>query len=169
MTINLFSFVGMYSRVVDTALNLLAKGAEFAAANGVSEADMLDWRLIDDMAPLRFQLMVVANFPQQWMARVVDLPVPEDVTDNLDVAGFRAALTQTKAYLAKLSAAQFADRDDVPLTVMIGPGMSPTLPTGQWISVFATTNLNFHLSTAYGILRANGVQIGKVDLFGGGL
>jgi len=47
--------------------------------------------------------------------------------------------------------------------------MKPTLPSGQWLTVFATTNLYFHLSTAYGILRAKGVPLGKVDLFATGL
>jgi hypothetical protein len=169
MTISLFSFVGMYSRALDTAANLLTKGVEHAAATGVSEADMLDWRLIEDMQPLRFQLMVVCNFPPQWLARAADLPVPEDVSPDLDVAGFRAAIAESKAYLAALTPEQFAGRDDVPLTVTIGGSMSPTLPAGQWVSVFATTNLFFHLSTAYGILRSKGVQIGKPDLFGGGL
>jgi hypothetical protein len=43
------------------------------------------------------------------------------------------------------------------------------LPPSQWISVFATTNIYFHLSTAYGILRSKGTPIGKIDLFAGGL
>jgi hypothetical protein len=169
MTVNLHTFVGLYTRAVDTAAHLLAKGAEHAAANGVGEADMLDWRLIDDMQPLRFQLMVACNFPKQWLARALDLPVPADVGADLDLAGFKAALADTKAYLAALTPAQFEGRDDVPLTVTIGNGMSPTMPAGQWVSVFATTNIYFHLSTAYGILRSKGVQIGKVDLFAGGL
>ena len=42
-------------------------------------------------------------------------------------------------------------------------------PSGQWLTVFATTNLYFHLSTAYGILRSKGVQIGKPDIFATGL
>ena len=37
-------------------------------------------------------------------------------------------------------AGQFAGRDEVPLTVMIGTGMEPTLPSGQWLTVFATWN-----------------------------
>ncbi|HEX4095392.1 MAG TPA: DUF1993 family protein, partial [Caulobacteraceae bacterium] len=74
-----------------------------------------------------------------------------------------------KAYLAALTPQQFAGRDEIPLTVEIGNGMTPTLPSAQWLTVFATTNLYFHLSTAYGILRAKGVQIGKVDMFAGGL
>jgi len=52
--------------------------------------------------------------------------------------------------------------------VEIGNGMTPTLPSGQWLTVFANTNIYFHLSMAYAILRLKGVQIGKVDLFAGG-
>ena len=47
--------------------------------------------------------------------------------------------------------------------------MEPTLPAAQWLTVFATTNLYFHFSTAYGILRSKGVPIGKIDLFASGL
>ncbi|HEY2660199.1 MAG TPA: DUF1993 domain-containing protein [Caulobacteraceae bacterium] len=169
MTVNAYAFVDLYTRVLDTTAHLLTKGAAHAAATGVSEADMLDWRLIDDMQPLRFQVMVVCNFSRQWPARVVGLPLPADVPVDLDLAGFQAAIADAKAYLGALTPEQFAGRDEVPLTVTIGNGMEPTLPSGQWLTVFATTNLYFHLSTAYGVLRAHGVQIGKPDLFASGL
>jgi hypothetical protein len=169
MTVSLFTFIDLFDRQVATASSLLAKGAAHAKAAGVSEADMLQWRLIDDMQPLGFQLMVVCNFTRLWPARVAGLPLPAEVTADLDVAGFQAALADARAYLAALTPEQFAGRDDVPLTVPLGNGMEPTLPSGQWLTVFAATNLYFHLSTAYGILRAHGVQIGKIDLFAGGL
>ena len=169
MTVNAYTFVDLYTRALDTTAHLLTKGAAHAAATGVSEADMLDWRLIDDMQPLRFQVMVVCNFSRQWPARVVGLPLPADVPVDLDLAGFQSAIAEAKAYLRALTPEQFAGRDDVPLTVTIGNGMEPTLPSGQWLTVFATTNLYFPLSTAYGVLRAHGVQIGKPDLFASGL
>jgi len=169
MAVSLFTFVDLYDRVLATAAHLLTKGADHARAGGVSEGELLDWRLIDDMQPLRFQLMVVCNFTRQWPARVAGLAVPDDIGADLDVAGFEAAIAAARAYLAGLTAAQFEGRDEVPLTFTIGTGMAPTLPCGQWLTVFATTNLYFHLSTAYGILRAKGVQIGKPDLFAGGL
>ncbi len=43
------------------------------------------------------------------------------------------------------------------------------MPASQWITGFSTTNILFHLSMAYAILRRRGVPIGKVDLFAGGL
>jgi hypothetical protein len=169
MTVSLFTFVELYSRVLGSAEHLLSKGVEHARAHNIAEADMLEWRLIGDMQPLRFQLAVVCNFSQQWPARVAGLEVPPDVGDQLDVAGFRAALAASRAWLEARTPEQFAGRDDVPLTYTIGNGMTPTLPSAQWLTVFATTNLYFHLSMAYGILRARGVQIGKADLFAGRL
>ncbi len=169
MTVNAYSFVGMYSHALETAGHILAAGAEHAAASGVGEGEMLGWRLIEDMQPLSFQLMVVVNFSRQWPARVAGLAAPEDVSGDMDVAGFQAAIGEAKAYLATLKPEQFAGRDEVPLTHMLGTGMEPTLPGGRWLTIFATTNIYFHLSTAYDILRARGVQIGKRDLFAGGL
>ncbi len=169
MTVSLFSFVGMYSKALDTAAHLLGKGVEHATATGASEAQMLEWRLIDDMAPLAFQLMVVTNFTRLWPARAAGLPLPAEVTAECSVAQFQAAIADAKAYLAALTPDQFAGRDEAPLTVTLGTSMEPTLPSGQWITGFATTNIFFHLSTAYAILRSKGVVIGKVDLFPSGL
>src|SRR5438309_2244273 len=100
MAVSLYTFVDLFSRQLATASHILAKGAEHAHANGVSEADMLQWRLVDDMQPLGFQLMVVCNFTRLWPARVAGLPLPAEVTADLDVAAFQAAIADAKSYLA---------------------------------------------------------------------
>ncbi|MEO8813144.1 MAG: DUF1993 domain-containing protein [Caulobacteraceae bacterium] len=169
MTVSLYTFVDLYSRALDTAAHVLAKGAQFAVANGATETEMLDWRLIDDMQPLRFQITVVVNYTRRWPARVAGLAIPEEIQSDLTLAQFQAAIADAKAGLAAMKPEQFAGRDAVPLTVAIGGDMKPTLPAGRWLTVFSTTNLYFHLSMAYAILRAKGVPIGKQDLFTGGL
>jgi hypothetical protein len=169
VTVNAYTFVGMYSYALDTAAHLLDTGAKFAAETGGGARAMLDWRLIDDMQPLSFQIMVVCNFSRQWPARFVGAPVPQDMSADLDVAGFRDAIASSKAYLATLKPEQFEGRDEIPLTHTLGTGMTLTLPNSRWLTIFATTNIYFHLSTAYDILRARGVPIGKRDLFAGGL
>ena len=166
--VNLFTFVDLFDRQLGTLNHLIGKGADFCKAQGEPEAAFLDWRLIEDMAPFRFQAMVVCNFTRLWPARVLGLPVPAEIGADLDLAGFKAAIADSKAYLAGLTAEQFAGRDDVPLTYQLMPGMEPTLPSSQWLTVFANTNIYFHLSMAYAILRAKGVQIGKPDVFAGG-
>jgi len=169
MHVSLFTFVELYTRVLGTTQHLLDKGAEHARAQGGTGEEALDWRLIGDMNPARFQAMVVINFTRAWPARVAGVEVPEAITQDLDLAGFKAAITDAKAYLAALKPEQFEGRDEVPLTVKIGDIMEPTMPAGQWLAVFATTNIMFHLSTLYGIFRAQGVKIGKPDMFAGGL
>ena len=169
MTITMFSFVGLYDRVLGSLTHLLGKGEEFAKSQGIDPEAILDWRLIDDMHPLRFQAEVVISFARQWTARAAGLPVPDRLPDDLTLAGFHAAIVAAQADLGALTPDQFAGRDDEPLTIRITDAMEPTLPTSQWLSVFATTNIYFHLSMAYAILRMKGVPIGKIDLFAGRL
>lgn len=161
MTVSAFTFVEMYRRALDTAAHLLDKGVAFAGEQGVSDAD--------DMNPLAFQLMVVINFASRWPARVLGTDLPPEIESDRDVAGFRAAIAEARAYLDTLSPEDFAGRDDEPLTFKIADVMEPTMPGGRWLDGFATTNILFHLSIAYAILRMKGVPLGKIDLFAGGL
>ena len=165
-SVDMFAFIGMFDKQLVTLAHLLEKGAAHAGADAET---ILDWRLIDDMQPLRFQVRVVVNFTRLWPARVAGLTLPVEIGDELDLAGFRAAIADARAYLAALTPEQFAGRDDAALTVELGNGLTPTLPAGRWLSGFAATNIYFHLSIAYAILRARGVPLGKADLFAGGL
>src|ERR1700709_1492432 len=79
LMVNLFTFVDLYDRALDTASHLLTKGVDFAKERRIPEPDMLGWRLIEDMHPLGFQIMVVTNFARQWPARAAGLPVPTGV------------------------------------------------------------------------------------------
>jgi hypothetical protein len=169
MSTNLFTFVGLYDRGLTTLAHILDKGAELARSKGVSESEMLDWRLVDDMNPLRFQAYVVINFAKQWTARAAGLPVPADIPADLDLAGLKTAIADAKAHLAGLDAKQFEGRDDVMITHKLGAEMEPSLSAAQWLTSFATTNFYFHLSIAYAILRQRGADLGKRDLFAGGL
>lgn len=164
MTINLFSNVALLRKQLAVAAHLLDK----AEAHAAGEA-FLDWRLADDMHPLRFQLMVVRNFAVQWPARVVGMDVPPDVMSTLDLAGFRAALAEAGAFLDALTPDRFAGRDDVPHRQQLTETMEPTMPLGDWLVRFALPNVFFHLSMVYAILRGRGVPLGKLDFFGGAL
>jgi hypothetical protein len=170
MTINLHSFVGLYDRVLATADHLLTKGSGFAAEQGVSEADMLGWKLADDMLPLSFQFAIIVNFSKSFTARTAGIEVPEAIVHaDIDVAGFHAAIAEARAFLAGISEDQIVGREDVPLTVKLGDVMEPTLPAAQWMTGFALTNVQFHMGMAYAIMRMKGVPLGKIDLFSNGL
>lgn len=169
MTTNLYTFIDLYTRQLGTLAHILNKGAAFAKEKGISETEMLGWRLIDDMQPLSFQISVVVNFTRAWPARVAGLALPAEIDASKTLGEYLAAIEDAKAYLARIRPEQFAGRDDAPLKVLIGNGMEPTFPASQWLTVFATTNIYFHLSIAYAILRSRGAPLGKIDLFATGL
>jgi hypothetical protein len=168
MKVDLAAVVGRFGNVLGTLDHLLTKGAEHCAAQGILEADMLEWRMAPDMFPLRSQLQFVVNLTRQWASRAAGVEPPPAIEGETGVADLHAAITEARAFVAAFDAEQFAGRDDEPLTVDLRQ-MAPTLPIGQWVVGFATTNIHFHLSIAYAILRARGVEIGKRDLFAGGL
>ncbi|HVI99281.1 MAG TPA: DUF1993 domain-containing protein [Sphingomonas sp.] len=169
MAVTLYTFVELYDRILGSLSHLLDKGEAYGREHGISTDEMFDWRLIEDMHPLRFQAAVVVNFTRSWTARVAGHDAPDAMDQTTDLAGFRAAIADAKAHLAALTPEHFAGRDDVPLTVRITDTLEPTFPAGQWLSVFASTNIYFHLSMVYAILRMKGVPIGKIDLFAGRL
>jgi uncharacterized protein len=164
---NLYTYVGVFSRGLDTLAHILGKGAEFAKAQGASEDDMLEWRLAPDMFPLRQQAQTVIRFAGGWSARAAGTEMPADPDNLQTLADLRRGIEETKAQLAALKPEQFEGRDEVPQTINIGQEM--TFPIGQWVPGFAMPNFYFHLSMAYAILRQRGVALGKRDFFAGGL
>ncbi len=167
---SLYSFVEIYTRALDVAEHILGKGITFASEKGIAEQDMLGWRLVEDMNPLSFQLAVIINFSNGWVARAASVAVPESIEGAAtDVAGFKTAIADARTFLGGITPAQINDRDEAPITFKIGDIMEPTLPAGRWLTGFATTNIHFHLSMAYAILRMKGVPLGKIDLFPSGL
>ena len=170
MTVSLHNFVDMYARALATADHLLTKGVAHAVAAGGAEGDVLGWRLVDDMNPLSFQLEVVVNFSRNWIARAAGLPLPATINGaDLSVEQFHAEIASARSFLDGISAEHLAGRDEAAVTFKIGEIMEPTLPAAQWITGFATTNIMFHLSIAYAILRVQGVPLGKIDMFPTGL
>lgn len=168
MNVDLATVVLGWDKTLGSADHILTRASDHAAANEVAMAEMLDWRLAPDMFPLARQIEVVCNLAQQWAARAADAEVPPEPQGNADLAGLRAIVADARRFIAALPRERFSGRDDIPATVDLGV-IEPTMPIGQWVTGFATTNILFHLSMAYAILRSRGVPLGKADLFGGGL
>jgi uncharacterized protein len=78
----------------------------------------------------------------------------------------RQRLANTVEYLKKFTPAQFEGADSKEVTFPIGPDKTLTLKGQEFLNRFAFANFYFHAVTAHGILRHNGVEIGKRDFLG---
>lgn len=161
------SSVGVFTRGLAAAERVLEKAEAHAKATGMSEAALLDARLATDMFPLRRQIQIVCDFAKQVPSRLLGLPLPAALQGEPGVAELRQEIGAARDFLASLKPEQFEGRDEMPVTFSIGQDV--TLPAAQYALGFGLMNFTFHLSMAYAIARHLGAELGKRDLFAGGL
>jgi hypothetical protein len=168
VTSKLYDFVGVFSQGLGTLEHVLEVGVRHGSTIGASEAQVLDWRLIDDMYPLREQATTAINSSQQWAARAAGAEQPAGPAGEPGLAELKAAIGRAKTFLADLKPEAFEGRDDLVVKVSLGQ-IEPELPLIRWMHGFAVPNFHFHLTTAYAICRHKGAPLGKADFFAGGL
>jgi len=161
--------VSMYDIAVPTFQKQLAaleaildKAADYAAAKKIDLAVLLDARLFPDMFDLRRQVQLATDFAKAATARLTGQDVPSFPDTETTLPELKARLAKTQALLAGVHKEQFEGADIKPLTLKVG-GREVTLSGRDYLLHVALPNFYFHCATAYGILRHNGLEIGKRD------
>lgn len=141
--------------------SIIRKGEEHS--NG---KNLLTATLYDDMKPLSFQIVFTVSLAEKLVARLSGAPVPES---TMELSSFAEAHALVEKALKALNGADKATIDsnaENMTEVGMGPGVNIPMRVDAYASAFALPNINFHLITAYGILRKEGVPIGKKDYLG---
>jgi uncharacterized protein len=118
------------------------------------------------MLPLSKQIQLACDFSAKGCARLAHVEVPSTPDTEKSFEELRQRLAKTIDYLKTFKPAQFEGGDTKDVTFPIGPDKTLTLKGQQFLNNFAFTNFYFHAATAHGILRHNGVEIGKRDFLG---
>ncbi len=157
--------VPVFTSMLGTLSTLLDKGEAFAAERKIAKETLLGWRLAPDMFPLTRQVQLASDFAKGTSARLAGAEVPKYADDEQSFDELRARIAKTKAFLAGLRSADFdgAEDRDIVLTVA---GAELRFKGEAYLLTFGLPNFYFHAATAYDILRACGVPIGKRDFLG---
>jgi hypothetical protein len=163
----------LYDAVVPSNLQILGaldrvmeKAKLFCAERGSPEAEMIDARLAPDMRPLGYQVKscVVHSVNAIEGARSGSAS-PDGSAWPIDFDGLRAIIQRASADLYALD--QNAVDQLIETNVTFGLGERKLLFNGaDFLLSFSQPNFYFHATTAYGILRAQGVSLGKHDFLG---
>jgi hypothetical protein len=145
---------------------ILEKGAAHAEARKIEPAALLNARLFPDMLPLSRQVQLACDFAAKGCARLTHNEVPSVPDTEKTFEELKQRLAKTIDYLKAFTPAQFEGADMKDVTFPAGPNNSITLKGQQFVSRFAFPNFYFHATTTHGILRHNGVEIGKRDFLG---
>ena len=143
----------------------LTKGEAWAKENGVDPSRLLEARLFEDMAPLTAQIQRASDAAKLAVVRLGDVenvPMPDEETSFADL---HARIAKTVAVLKSVPRDAIDGQEDKQVTLPTSNGGMDF--TGQsYVLGFVLPNFYFHITTAYAILRAQGVPVGKLDYLG---
>ena len=119
-------------------------------------------RLFPDMFAFTRQVMIATDFAKGASARLAGVEVPKFEDSETTLPELKARIAKTLAFLETLKPAQFEGADTRAVTIPLR-GEQTTFKGQPYLLHFAMPNFYFHASTAYAILRHNGVELGKAD------
>lgn len=165
--------ISMYQASVPVLLHgltnlqaILGKGEAHAAEKQIDPSVFTGARLFPDMLPLARQIHIATDTAKGCAARLADVEAPryEDVEFTFDE--LQARIQKTIDYLKEFKPAQIDGSEERTITLKMRTG--PIEFTGMsYLLHFVLPNFFFHVTTAYDILRHNGVELGKLDYLGG--
>jgi hypothetical protein len=145
---------------------LLAKAESYAAARKIDAAVLLNTRLFPDMFPLTRQVQIACDLAKNGGARLAGLEPPKHEDLEQSLGELQARIAKTVAFVKTLDPAKIdacAERD---IVFPLGRENKGRMRGADYLNHFVLPNFYFHISTAYGILRHCGVEIGKREYLG---
>ncbi|MGL4325497.1 MAG: DUF1993 domain-containing protein [Beijerinckiaceae bacterium] len=152
-------------RAVGAMAKILTKAEAWAESRKIAPDALLNARLALDMFPLLKQVQLISDFAKGTAARLAGLEVPSWPDEEKTFADLQARLAKTRAFLTSIPADTFKDSAARPITIKIR-GEELLFSGEDYLHVMALPNFYFHMTTAYAILRHNGMDIGKADFMG---
>jgi hypothetical protein len=150
-----------------TALKaILAQADAEATAKKIEPDAFLQARLYPDMFPLVKQVQIAADFARGISARLAGVEVPTYEGKEKNFADLEALLTQTMAFLDSVKASQFDGSETKEIVLRPGTPKEKKLSGQAYLANYGLPQFLFHATTAYNILRHNGLPIGKRDFMG---
>jgi hypothetical protein len=144
---------------------ILDKAAAFAEAKKIDPSVLINARLAPDMHPFARQIQIATDGAKGGAARLAEVEVPSFPDTETSFPELKARLAKTIDFMESIPADKFVGAEDRAVTLKLGP-REVTFPAKQFLFSFVIPNVYFHVTTAYAILRHNGVEIGKMDYLG---
>jgi uncharacterized protein len=157
--------VPAFLQILGSLSGLLTKAEAHCKAKNIQSEVLLNARLYPDMYPLTLQVQTVCGLAMKTCARLTGSEVPQTPDTEKSFEELQQRIAKATDYVKSFKPAQFDGGDTREVTFPIG-GNTTTMKGQQYLVSFAFPNFYFHAATAYGILRHNGVEIGKLDFLG---
>nr|WP_315395675.1 DUF1993 domain-containing protein [uncultured Duganella sp.] len=165
-TLSMYSAsIPVFKQILNSLLAILDKAEAHAAEKKIEPAALLQFRLFPDMLPFTRQIQIACDFAKGAAARLGGQEVPSYEDTEVGFADLKARIVKTLAYIDSVPQDAIAGSEERAITT--GSGERTKHFTGQtYLFHYALPHFFFHATTAYDILRHNGVEIGKKNFIG---
>ena len=157
--------IPIFLHFLDSLAAILKKAEDHCAAKKIDPAVMVSLRLYPDMLPLPRQVQIACDSAKGAGARLAGIAVPSYPDEEKTFAELQARIAKTADFLRSLTKAQFEGAATRAISFKAGP-RELNFVGAEYLGRWAFPNFFFHVTTAYNILRHNGVEIGKTDYMG---
>lgn len=166
MTISMYQVsIPRFVHMLNNLAVILDRAQAYAEAKKIDAATLPSARLYPDMLPLTSQVRIACDTAKRAAAMLsgVDNPAYED--NETTIPELKARVEKTIAFLGTIKASQIDGTEGKDLVVKVG-GKDTPFKGMQFLLARAIPNFYFHVTTAYDILRHNGLDVGKKDFLG---
>lgn len=166
MSVSIYAIsIPVFIRGLTNLSAVLAKGEQHALAQGRDPGELVHARLYEDMRPLSSQVQIASDMVKFAALRLGRVDGPSFADVETTFAELQARIAKTIDYLKSVDPAAFDGAEDRDVTLKVR-GNEMTFDGLDYLTVFVLPNFYFHLTTAYAILRNQGVPLGKLDFLG---
>ncbi len=158
--------VPVFVRMLRNLSAILDKAEQHAEARKFDVAVLMGSRLSPDMLPFNRQVQIACDAAKFCISRLSGVDAPSFPDTEKTIAELKERIAKTIEFIKSVPAEQINGTEDKPVSVPIR-GMEPLQFTGEnYLKHNAMPNFYFHVTTAYALLRHNGVPLGKADFLG---
>lgn len=152
------------SKMLSNLDGWLGKAVAYAEARSFEPDVLVQARLYPDQYPLVRQIQAVCDTAKATAARLAEIEIPSHSDDETTIAELRDRIRKTRSFLETITPEKLAGAEDREITPSFLPGQA--LKGAHYVVDLALPNFYFHVTTAYAILRHNGIEVGKRDFVG---
>lgn len=150
-------------RMLRNLSHILAKGEANALERKIDPQVFINDRLAPDMFPLSKQVQIACDMIKNGVCRLAGQEIPKFEDNEQSFADLQARIQKTLAVIDGIAPQSVDGSEDREISFPAGPGRTLTMSGHDYLTTWVLPNLFFHVTTAYDILRHNGVPLGKTD------
>ncbi len=145
---------------------VLGKAEAHAREKNIDPAVLLQARLYPDMLPLTKQVQIASDNAKGTAARLAGIDIPSFADTEQTFEELHVRIAKTLDFLDTVKSDQVNGSEEREVVVYKGAPYEMQLQGQNYLVHFGLPNFLFHVTTAYAILRHNGIEIGKADFIG---